>query len=127
MAICIRCQRRTRDLVPNRRHCRRCQREAEQRRYQRRRLVIMEQKSRARATRYGCQVEIVDYAAIYAAQQAEPCGMCGQSFSAASNIEFDHIVPLASGGAHAAANIRLLHRRCNREASIRIFALRALR
>jgi 5-methylcytosine-specific restriction endonuclease McrA len=124
MIICIRCQNpmATEDMHPGRRHCRRCQRRASRISYYRHRFAKLEKVSRRRATSYGCEIGIVDYALIYAAQIGQPCDQCAQPVTP-DNYEFDHIIPLASGGAHSAQNIRLVHRTCNRAASMRIFVL----
>jgi 5-methylcytosine-specific restriction endonuclease McrA len=41
----------------------------------------------------------------------------------AEDVEFDHAVALAQGGAHRRENVRLVHRSCNRLASLRVFVL----
>lgn len=42
------------------------------------------------------------------------CGVCGEELGG-SRIEFDHIVPLAMGGAHTEDNLRPAHPACNRK------------
>ncbi len=124
MIICIRCEQPTHpdDMYPRRRHCRACQQRADRMSYYRHRFAKLEKVSRRRAEQYGCPIEPVDYALIYLAQVGQPCGICGQPISPDS-IEFDHAIPLADGGPHSEQNIRLTHRACNREASIRRFIL----
>jgi 5-methylcytosine-specific restriction endonuclease McrA len=124
MPICIRCgqSKREEEMQPRRRHCRECQRRADRLSYYRRRFAKLEKVNRRRARQYGCEIAPVDYAVIYAAQIGTPCGLCGAPL-VPDNAEFDHITPLADGGAHAEANIRLVHRTCNREASMRRFIL----
>jgi 5-methylcytosine-specific restriction endonuclease McrA len=123
--ICIRCHTptATEDMYLGRRHCRRCQRRADRMSYYRHRFAKLEQVSRRRAEAYGCPIaDGVDYALIYAAQIGQACDLCGVCVTP-ENYEFDHIRPLASGGAHSAQNIRLIHRYCNRAASMRLFVL----
>jgi 5-methylcytosine-specific restriction endonuclease McrA len=125
MIICIRCQTptATEDMHSGRRHCRRCQQRASRISYYRHRFAKLEKVSRRRAEQYRCQIASdVDYALIYAAQIGQSCGLCSMPVTP-DNYEFDHIIPLASGGAHSAQNIRLVHRTCNRAASMRIFVL----
>lgn len=93
--------------------------------YYRRRFAKLEKVSRRRAAAYGCTVEPVDYEAIYTTQIGMDCPCCGYPL-AIDSVEFDHAQPLAEGGAHAADNIRLVHRTCNREASMRRFILSKL-
>jgi 5-methylcytosine-specific restriction endonuclease McrA len=124
MIDCIRCNTPTaaEDLHPGRRHCRLCQQRADRLSYYRHRFAKLEKVSRRRAEQYGCVVEPCDYALIYAAQIGQACAFCGQPTTPA-DTEFDHITPLANGGPHAEQNIRIVHRTCNRSASMRIFVL----
>jgi 5-methylcytosine-specific restriction endonuclease McrA len=125
MIRCIRCHTptATEDMYPGRRHCRACQRRADRISYYRHRFAKLEQVSRRRAEHYQCQIAAdVDYALIYAEQIGQPCALCGVCVQP-ENYEFDHIWPLADGGAHSAQNIRLVHRYCNRAASMRRFVL----
>jgi 5-methylcytosine-specific restriction endonuclease McrA len=122
---CIRCHTptATEDMSPGRRHCRACQRRADRISYYRNRFAKLEKVSRRRAESYGFQIAgDVDYALIYAAQIGQACDLCGECIQP-ENYEFDHIWPLASGGAHSVQNIRLVHRYCNRAASMRTFIL----
>jgi 5-methylcytosine-specific restriction endonuclease McrA len=121
---CIRCNqpKRADEMLAGRRHCLDCQRRAARLSYYRHRFVCLEKVNRRRAEQYGCSIELVDYAAIYFAQIGQACALCGQPTSP-DNAEFDHIAPLADGGAHADQNIRIIHRTCNREASMRRFVL----
>jgi 5-methylcytosine-specific restriction endonuclease McrA len=124
MISCIRCQNptATEDMSPGRRHCRTCQRRADRISYYRNRFAKLEKVSRRRAESYGCAVGDVDYALIFAAQIGQACELCGECIQP-ENYEFDHIWPLASGGAHSVQNIRLIHRYCNRAAFMRQFVL----
>jgi len=123
--ICIRCKIPTalEDMYPGRRHCRNCQRRADRISYYRRRFEKLEKVSRRRAEQYSCTVaDDVDYGAIYAEQIGSSCALCGECITP-ENYEFDHVWPLKSGGAHSQQNIRLVHRECNRAASMRRFIL----
>jgi 5-methylcytosine-specific restriction endonuclease McrA len=124
MIICIRCQQTTEpeDMYPCRRHCRACQRRADRISYYRNRFAKLEKVGRRRAEQYGCAVGSVDYAQIYADQIGHACDLCGECIQP-ENYEFDHIWPLADGGAHSQLNVRLVHRYCNRAASMRRFIL----
>ena len=64
-----------------------------------------------RARKRGAFVEIVDFDAIL----IRDAGRCGICFAPVPPLElhFDHIIPLARGGAHLASNIQVAHRRCN--------------
>jgi 5-methylcytosine-specific restriction endonuclease McrA len=123
--ICIRCATPTaaEDMYPGRRHCRKCQQRSDRISYYRNRFAKLEKVSRRRAESYGSVVAgDVDYAAIYAEQIGHACYRCGECVQP-ENYEFDHVWPLASGGAHSVQNIRLVHRYCNRAASMRQFIL----
>jgi len=124
MILCIRCQQPTEpeDMMPRRRHCRPCQQRADRMSYYRHRFNKLEKVNRRRAAAYGCQIGPVDYALIYLVQIGQACDMCGQP-TTPDNAEFDHIIPLADGGPHSEDNIRITHRTCNREASMRRFIL----
>jgi 5-methylcytosine-specific restriction endonuclease McrA len=124
MKICIRCNQNTPpdEMQPGRRHCRSCQRRADRISYYRNRFAKLEKVNRRRAEQYGCPIAAVDYALIYAEQIGQPCGLCGECIQP-ENYEFDHVWPLAAGGAHSQQNVRLVHRQCNRAASMRRFIL----
>lgn len=53
---------------------------------------------------------VAERVACWIRQQGE-CGLCGTGMMA---TEFDHIVPLCKGGAHALDNVHLVHPECNR-------------
>jgi len=125
MINCVRCGTPTapEDMAPGRRHCRKCQRRASRISYYRNRFTRLEQINRRRAERYGCQIAgDVCYAEIYAREIGQPCWRCSETVTP-DNYEFDHAFPLASGGAHSTQNIHLVHRYCNRSASMRQFIL----
>ena len=41
------------------------------------------------------------------------CGICSKAIEHKSQLTFDHVIPLARGGAHANENLRPAHRSCN--------------
>jgi 5-methylcytosine-specific restriction endonuclease McrA len=54
----------------------------------------------------------IDYEAVYARDRGR-CYLCGAPVSRAV-AHFDHVTPLAKGGAHVATNLRPVHPACNR-------------
>lgn len=71
---------------------------------------------RRRATAYGTRTEPVDLEAVivsYTAEHGMVCHICGWEITD-DKMDFDHVVPLARGGADAASNIALSHSICNR-------------
>lgn len=78
----------------------------------------------ARARRLGAPVaELVDLKALFDSQNWT-CGICGEpvdpNIRGRSNplsVSVDHIVALQNGGSHVKANLRLAHRKCNRDAA----------
>jgi 5-methylcytosine-specific restriction endonuclease McrA len=52
----------------------------------------------------------VDFARILA-EYGPVCHICGDDIE--DDLEFDHVVPLSRGGAHAEENIRPSHEACN--------------
>lgn len=53
----------------------------------------------------------VDYEAIHA-RHGMVCGICWNKIE--DKYEYDHIRPIAKGGAHSTENIQLSHPSCNR-------------
>ena len=47
------------------------------------------------------------------ARDAGACRQCGMDGSGGASLEFDHIIPVALGGATSVANLQVLCRRCN--------------
>lgn len=41
------------------------------------------------------------------------CHICGEAIASLADLHFDHVVPLAKGGAHHEANIKPAHALCN--------------
>ena len=56
-------------------------------------------------------------------KQRHTCQLCGVN-SVVSQIEIDHIIPIALGGTNRFENLQLLCRRCNRRKGIRIVTRR---
>lgn len=67
--------------------------------------------ARRRARQAGSAVGAVDYTAILE-RDGHICHICGESL-VPNDLHFDHIVPLARGGAHVTENIAVAHARCN--------------
>lgn len=75
------------------------------------RVKRREIKHRRRAREYTTRVGKVDYAAIWERDHGI-CHICQAPVNPA-DLHYDHIVPLAKGGAHIAENIAVSHARCN--------------
>ncbi len=75
-------------------------------------LAATEKTMRRKALIRSRTVEKVDYAAILVAH-GRVCHICGGPI-ADGDIDFDHVVPLAKGGAHSRENIKPSHSSCNR-------------
>lgn len=73
--------------------------------------------ARRRAKLKAVVVEKVDFHAI-ALRTSGCCGICGGQVD--KRFDYDHIYPLAKGGAHSTENLQLAHPRCNRIKSARI-------
>lgn len=67
--------------------------------------------SRRRALIRGSEAEPVDRAAIIARDKSR-CHLCGKRV-AKSDLTLDHLIPVALGGPHTAANLAVAHRSCN--------------
>jgi 5-methylcytosine-specific restriction endonuclease McrA len=67
----------------------------------------------ARRRRVMSAAEPVDYAAILA-EFGMMCHLCSDAIKSRSDLDFDHVIPLARGGEHSYQNIRPSHRSCNR-------------
>lgn len=59
------------------------------------------------------RIEQVDLGEVVQAADGR-CGLCHQPIAPGEPMEFDHIVPIASGGSHTLSNLQLAHVRCNR-------------
>ncbi len=67
--------------------------------------------SRKKALDLGLKHEIIDYYSIF--KKNKTCFYCGNNLNT-SEIEFDHYIPLSSGGSHTKNNIRISCQSCNR-------------
>lgn len=68
---------------------------------------------RRHARKMGAYVTKAEYAAVLA-EFGMVCHLCGQSIPSLDSLDFDHVIPLARGGAHATGNIKPSHSSCNR-------------
>lgn len=84
-------------------------------------LVRRENKHRRRAIERGGQVGKADYAAILV-EHGMVCHICTEAIASLDDLHFDHVIPLAKGGPHAAENIRPAHAICNIRKSARLLA-----
>lgn len=74
-----------------------------------------------RARMSGSSVGRVDYAAILREWDGK-CHICRMAVAEGAQIHFDHIVPLAKGGAHVSENIWPAHATCNLRKQDRILS-----
>jgi 5-methylcytosine-specific restriction endonuclease McrA len=72
-----------------------------------------EWEARRRTRKRGGKVGRAEYSAILR-RQGFLCGICGD-LVLPSELQFDHVVPRAVGGAHIARNIQVAHAICNRK------------
>jgi 5-methylcytosine-specific restriction endonuclease McrA len=77
-----------------------------------------EGRGKALALKLTDQIEKIDFRNILHAADGL-CAICRKPFDL-FGIEFDHIIPLARGGAHVTANIQATHTRCNRSKNVRM-------
>ena len=68
--------------------------------------------ARRKARKLGNECERVSYVAILA-KWGMVCHICGGEIADRTDLHFDHVIPLARGGAHAERNIRPSHAFCN--------------
>lgn len=67
--------------------------------------------AKRRAKTYGAVNEVVDFEYIKRRDKMR-CHICRKKVGL-SELHFDHVIPLAKGGSHTAANIAVSHARCN--------------
>lgn len=67
---------------------------------------------RRRALKRGAHVTAVEFRAILA-EHGMVCHICGDTIKSKVDLHFDHVIPLAAGGAHTPDNIRPSHAFCN--------------
>jgi hypothetical protein len=58
------------------------------------------------------RIEVIDRSVIIGRDKST-CYLCGNILTNATEITLDHVIPLASGGAHTADNLRVACRDCN--------------
>lgn len=74
-------------------------------------LKVRQIKKKYKARRMTWEVGDVDYDEILA-RDGLVCHICGTDVEL-DDIHFDHVIPLAKGGAHSMDNIHVSHSRCN--------------
>lgn len=74
-------------------------------------LKRLEMKHRRRARQLAALVEPVDFKAIYHRDKGI-CHICLNPVPR-DRLHYDHVIPLAKGGAHSMNNIKVSHARCN--------------
>jgi 5-methylcytosine-specific restriction endonuclease McrA len=74
---------------------------------------------RRRARKYAAGYERVDLKALLL-EHGMICHICSREIASTSDLHFDHVIPLAKGGPHAASNIRPAHAKCNLSKGARI-------
>lgn len=79
-----------------------------------------EQNAIRRARLRGATTDKVDYETIIE-RDGLVCHICSAMVTKAT-LSFDHVVPLARGGAHSMDNIKVAHRRCNYAKGARVAA-----
>lgn len=67
-------------------------------------------RGRKHARRNGYEPVSIDAWALYA--RSCRCGCCGEPVEA-TDVHFDHIIPLSRGGRHEPSNVQVSHSRCN--------------
>ena len=77
--------------------------------------------ARREARKLGNEYEHVSYVAILA-KWGMVCHICGGEIANRSDLHFDHVIPLARGGAHAERNIKPSHAVCNMRKGARLLA-----
>lgn len=77
-----------------------------------------------RARKAGLSVSKADYQDILT-EFGMTCHICGEAIETMSDLHFDHVIPLASGGQHSKDNIRPSHAICNQRKGTRSQCLSA--
>lgn len=75
--------------------------------------------SRRRARMKCAEVLPIDYEAVQR-RSNWLCGICDQAIAEGSDFDYDHIIPIAKGGAHSTNNLQMAHPICNRRKSDRM-------
>jgi 5-methylcytosine-specific restriction endonuclease McrA len=74
---------------------------------------------RRRARKFAAGYERVDLKALLL-EHGMICHICKGDIASRADLHFDHVIPLAKGGPHAASNIRPSHAKCNLSKGARI-------
>ena len=82
-------------------------------------LMATKHQATRRAREYGAIVSETDYAAILL-RDGMVCHICSGVIESMADLHFDHVIPLAKGGPHAAENIRPSHALCNMKKGARL-------
>lgn len=77
-----------------------------------------EKQGRRKALKRNSEVGKVDFKKVLRDSKGL-CGICGKPLDL-FGIDFDHVIPLARGGAHVTANIQATHSRCNRSKGAKV-------
>ena len=83
------------------------------------RELASDSKGRRRARKLGRSVSKADLRLVLR-EFGMVCHICGGDIASKSDLHFDHVIPLALGGAHATDNIRPSHAFCNLRKGARI-------
>ena len=75
---------------------------------------LKDRDARRRAAKLGTATGPVDLAAV------SDCYLCGEQLT--GDVHADHVVPLARGGEHSAANLRPTHANCNLRKGTRLLS-----
>lgn len=75
-------------------------------------LKTREIKHRRRAREHATRIGPINYKAIWE-MSGGICHICGEQIER-SELSFDHVIPLAKGGAHTQGNIKVAHNTCNK-------------
>lgn len=84
-------------------------------------LISRNGKGRRRARELGGSVTKADLSAILA-EYGMHCHICDSDIESRADLHFDHVVPLARGGAHSPENLRPAHAKCNQSKGARLIA-----
>lgn len=89
------------------------------------RVIAMRGSHRRRARKRGATISVVDYNRILA-RDGRHCYICDKEIDPQlywrhpASLVYDHVVPLARGGAHSEDNIKPVHRVCNERKNVRL-------
>jgi len=81
----------------------------------------MKGREKTNARRAGTERERVDYNRIKRRDKMR-CHICRRQVQA-SELHFDHVIPLSKGGTHTENNIAVSHARCNLSKNARVLTL----